>query len=181
MVYMFLAEGFEEVEALAPLDLLRRAKIDVTTVGIGGRVICGAHGIAVRADISDSDLDVWQIKPDMVILPGGMPGTLNLDASDTVHAAIDRALECDGFLAAICAAPSILGARGLLRGKSAICYPGFEDKLEGAIISEEKVVVDKKTVTAAGMGVAIDFGLKLVELLENKKLAESIRHAVIAD
>ncbi len=181
MVYMFLAEGFEEVEALAPLDLLRRAKVDIITVGVGGRDICGAHGIWVKADMADSDLDVWQIKPDMVILPGGMPGTLNLDNSKTVHKAIDRALECDGYLAAICAAPSVLGKRGLLKGKNAICYPGFEDKLEGAIISDKRVVTDQKIVTAAGMGVAVEFGLELVELLCGKELADNIRYAVIAD
>ena len=124
MVYMFLATGFEEVEALAPLDILRRAGVEVTTVGIGGELITGAHGITVKADIADSVFR--DDAPEMVILPGGMPGTRNLDASPVVEAALSAVAANDGYLAAICAAPMVLGKRGLLKGKRAICYPGFE-------------------------------------------------------
>ena len=179
MIYMFLAEGFEEVEALCPLDLLRRAGCEVRTVGVGGCEITGAHGITVRADMSD--VDFADDAPEMVILPGGMPGTLNLDASIAVHHAIDRVLACDGYLAAICAAPSIPGKRGLLKGRSAVCYPGFEDALIGAKVREAGVVVDDRIITARGMGVALDFGLALVELLRDKETADALRHAVIAD
>ncbi|MBE6690378.1 MAG: DJ-1/PfpI family protein [Ruminococcaceae bacterium] len=161
MIYMFLANGFEEVEALAPLDLLRRAGLEVTTVGIGGDVIRGAHGITVHADIPDGLFA--DAKPDMIILPGGMPGAKNLDESRVVDAALKAAVRNNAYLAAICAAPMILGHRGLLEGKHATCYPGFEQELKGAILSPEKVVVDGRIITAAGMGVAIDFGLELIE------------------
>ncbi len=179
MVYMFLAEGFEEIEALCPLDLLRRAGVEIKTVGIGSKTVCGTHGISVLADMSDSDMRDFDAE--MIILPGGMPGTLNLDASATVHKAIDTAVENGSYIAAICAAPSILGTLGLLRDKEAICYPGFEDKLVGAKISDERVVVDGKIITAAGMGVALRFGLTLVELLCGQEKAEALRKGVIAD
>lgn len=178
MVYMFLAEGFEEIEALCPLDLLRRAGVEVKTLGIGSKTVCGAHGISVIADITDTEMQGFNAE--MIILPGGMPGTLNLDASATVHKAIDAATQSGSYIAAICAAPSILGTLGLLRGKEAICYPGFEEKLLGAKISENRVVVDGKIITAAGMGVALEFGLLLVELLCGKEKAEALRKGVIA-
>lgn len=179
MVYMFLAEGFEEIEALCPLDLLRRAGVDIKTVGIGSKNICGAHGIGVVADMSDNE--IFNSAADMIILPGGMPGTLNLEASAVVSDAIDVAISSGSYIAAICAAPSILGKRGLLAGKEAICYPGFEDKLLGAKISEKRVVVDGKIITAAGMGVALEFGLSLVAILCGKEKADALRKGVIAD
>ena len=179
MVYMFLAEGFEEIEALCPLDLLRRAGVDVKTVSVGDKTVCGAHGIKVIADMTDTDFS--DASPDMVILPGGMPGTLNLDASHTVHKALDAAVSAGSYIAAICAAPSILGSRGMLAKKEAVCYPGFEDKLKGAIISDKRVVVDGKIITAAGMGVALEFGLLLVSLLCGKEKANTLRKSVIAD
>ena len=179
MVYMFLAEGFEEIEALCPLDLLRRAGVAVKTVGVGSNIVCGAHGISVLADVCEDEMQSFDA--DMIILPGGMPGTLNLDASKSVHKAIDVTVKNGRYIAAICAAPSILGNLGLLSGKEAICYPGFEDKLVGAKISDKKVVVDGKIITAAGMGVALDFGLVLVELLCDKAKAQALRKGVIAD
>ena len=179
MVYMFLANGFEEIEALCPLDLLRRAGIEVTTVGVGAETLCGAHGIKVAADIPE--IMYRDSAPEMIILPGGMPGTLNLKASGTVQRAIADALESDAYIAAICAAPMILGELGILRGKEAICYPGFEDKLEGARISDKKCVKDGKILTAKGMGAALDFGLMIVEVFKGKEAADSLRHSVIAD
>lgn len=182
MVYMFLAEGFEEIEALCPLDLMRRAGIEVSTVGIGGADIRGAHGITVKADMTDSELDALADKScDMIFLPGGMPGTLNLAASSTVREAIDRAVKDDSYIAAICAAPSILGDIGLLRGKEAVCYPGFEDRLTGAVISKKRVVLDGRYLTAAGMGAALNMGLKIVEIFCGAEKAAALRHAVIAD
>ena len=181
MVYMFLANGFEEVEALAPLDLLRRAGIEVTTVGIGGDKITGSHGITVLADVKDKKVKFGKI--DMVILPGGMPGTTNLDASGTVHTALDLATEQDAYIAAICAAPMVLGKRGMLKDKDAVSYPGFEEYLEGAKLHERgcKIAVDGKIITARGMGVAVDFGLALVEALCGKDKASELEHAIIAD
>ena len=179
MVYMFLANGFEEVEALCPLDLLRRAGVEIKTVGVGSKMICGAHSISVEADMLD--LDLCDEKPDMIILPGGMPGTLNLDSCKKVHKAIDNALANDAYIAAICAAPSIIGKRELLCNKDAICYPGFEDSLKGAKISSKKVVVDGKFITAAGMGVALEFGLELVKILCGEDKANGLKKAILAD
>ena len=123
MTYIFLAEGFEEIEALTPLDLLRRAGVDVKTVGIGGKRVVGSHGIAVEADIDENEVSG---PLDMIILPGGMPGTKNLMASETVMTAIHHAVQENAFIAAICAAPMILGKLGMLKGAEAVCYPGFE-------------------------------------------------------
>ena len=179
MIYMFLAPGFEEIEALMPLDLMRRAGLDVTTVGVGGLDVTGSHGITVKADITDSEFN--DNSPECVILPGGMPGTKNLDASAVVHAALDSALENNALICAICAAPMILGKRGILRGKNATCFPGFEGELEGATISDCRVVRDGNVITAAGMGVALEFGLELVAALKGKAVAEDLRRAVLAD
>lgn len=181
MVYMFLAKGFEEVEALAPLDLLRRAGIEVTTVGIGGNKITGSHGITVKADVKGKKVKFDKI--DMIILPGGMPGTKNLDASKTVRKALDLAVEQDAYIAAICAAPMILGKRGMLIEKDAVCYPGFEQYLEGAKLGDEdtKIAIDGKYITARGMGVAVDFGLALVGILCGADKANELRGAIIAD
>ena len=180
MIYMFIAEGFEEIEALCPLDLMRRAGLEVVTVGIGGGEITGAHGITVKTDITDVDYPM-DAKPEMIFLPGGMPGTLNLAASKVVTDAIRSAAERNAYISAICAAPSILGDMGLLSGKSAVCYPGFEDRLTGAVIPDSKVVLDGKILTAKGMGAAMEMGLKIVELFCGENKARELCHAVIAD
>lgn len=182
MIYMFIANGFEEIEALLPLDLMRRAGLKATTVGIGGNEITGSHGITVRTDMRDCDFDLLADRSaDMIFLPGGMPGTINLAASDTVTGAINRAVNDGSYITAICAAPSILGDMGLLDGKEAICYPGFEDRLTGAKLSSRKVVLDGKILTAAGMGAAEELGLKIVEIFCGEEKAHSLRHAIIAD
>ena len=183
MIYMFLAEGFEEIEALCPLDLMRRAGLSVTTVGIGGEYVSGAHSITVKADMSDADFSVlsYADSTDMIFLPGGMPGTLNLEASPVVTDAIRSAAEDKKYIAAICAAPSILGKMGLLIGKEAICYPGFERYLEGAQISEKRVVTDGNIITAAGMGAALDMGIEIVKIFCGADKADALRSAVIAD
>ena len=177
---MFIAEGFEEIEALCPLDLMRRAGLEVVTVGIGSSAVTGAHKITVNTDIKDSDFDT-DSNFDMIFLPGGMPGTLNLANSKVVIDAINKAAAQQKYIAAICAAPSILGDMGLLDGKEAICYPGFEDRLVGATISDSRVVLDGKILTAAGMGAALDMGIKIVEIFCGKEKSDSLRHAVIAD
>ncbi len=180
MVYMFLANGFEEVEALCPLDLLRRAGVDVTTVGVGGESIVGTHGIVVGADIPE--IMYRDSSPKMIILPGGMPGAKNLDNSRIVDSAIRAASKNGGYLAAICAAPMILGKRGLLSDKCAVCFPGFEEYLDGAKIEPIKTVVrDGNTITAKGMGAAFEFGLALIEALKGKEVAERIKASVFAD
>ena len=179
MIYLLLADGFEEVEALCPLDVLRRAGLEVTTVGIGKDTIRGAHGITVQADIPD--VMYRDSSPDMIILPGGMPGSSNLDASKTVDAALRAASRKGAFLCAICAAPMVLGKRGYLNGRNAVCYPGFEQDLEGAVVSEtETVVRDGNIITAKGMGVALEFGLELVRALKDGETAEQIRRSVFA-
>ena len=179
MIYLFLAEGFEEIEALCPLDLLRRASFEVTTVGVGGKTIVGAHGIPVVADITDTE---WNdTAPTMIILPGGMPGTKNLDRSPVVQKALDTATATNAPIAAICAAPMVLGKRGILRDKEATCFPGFEEYLEGATLSPLSVVRDGNIVTAKGMGVALPFGLALVELLADKETADKLKDAIMAD
>lgn len=183
MIYMFLAEGFEEIEALCPLDLMRRAGLEVTTVGVGGEFVTGAHAITVRADITDSEYRASAAanEIDMIFLPGGMPGTLNLAESEIVIDAVRSAAEDKKYIAAICAAPSILGDMSLLMGKEAICYPGFEKRLLGATISDARVVLDGNILTAAGMGAALDMGLAIVEMFCGEERASSLRSAVIAD
>ena len=177
MIYMFLANGFEEIEALMPLDLMRRAGLEVTTVGVGGKDITGSHGITVKADITDSDLADNALE--CVILPGGMPGTKNLDASPVVHKALDDALENNSLICAICAAPMILGKRGILRGKKATCFPGFEEYLEGATVGG-RVVRDGRVITGIGMGAALEFGIEIVAALKGREEAEKLAAAVLA-
>ena len=181
MIYLFLANGFEEIEALCPLDLLRRAGLQVTTVGIGGDLIKGSHGIAVGADMPDTMYR--DSKPEMIILPGGMPGSKNLDESRIVDSALRAAASSGGYLAAICAAPMVLGKRGYLEGKTATCFPGFEEHLKGATLAPDgvRVVTDGNIITAAGMGVALEFGLALVRVLKGNDAAEDLRRAVLAD
>ena len=176
MVVLFLANGFEEIEALTPLDLLRRAGVEVVTVGIGGKTVTGSHGITVMADtdvLPSGDID-------MVILPGGMPGAANLDASPMVAEALTKAEASGGYLAAICAAPMVLGHQGYLVGKRAVCFPGFEAELTGAVVDPDAFVVrDGHVITAKGMGAALDFGLALVTALKDEQTALTLRKAVM--
>ena len=176
MIPVFLANGFEEIEALATVDILRRAGVEVVTVGVGGKNAVGAHGIAVCADIVEDELDIAAI--DGVVLPGGMPGTTNLEASDVVRTAVKSAYERGLLVAAICAAPSILGHGGYLNGKKATCYPGFEPELTNAAVINEGVVRDGSIITASGAGVAVDFALELVRYLVSDEMADSIRGGI---
>ena len=178
MVYVFLANGFEEIEALATVDILRRAEIPTTTVGIDGKVVSGTHGIKVLADITDSEF-VYNAGTEMIVLPGGMPGTIELEKSFCVNNALDMAEKEGKFIAAICAAPSILGHKGMLRGKKACCYPGFEDQLIQAIVSNDRVVQDKNVITSRGAGTVYDFASKLVEVLRDKETAVKVLNSMI--
>lgn len=177
MVYVFLANGFEEMEAIAPIDLLRRAGVDVTTVGVSGTAVRGSHGIVMATDESDST-----VMPDdleAIVLPGGMPGTLNLEKSPVVQKFIDRAVEKGAIVAAICAAPSILGHKGLLKGRKAACYEGFESELAGADVTTQPVAVDGPFITSRGAGTATLFALALVAALKGEEAASHVRGAIL--
>lgn len=177
-VCVFLADGFEEIEGLTVVDLLRRAGIEVTTVSItGSKTIHGAHGIDVLADklFEEADYDAQ----DMFVLPGGMPGTVNLGVHAGVKEELAKANAEGKFLAAICAAPSVLGKYGYLIGKKATSYPGFEATLEGAECVADPVVVDGNVITSRGMGTAIPFSLSLIEQLLDAKTANKIGKAII--
>ena len=176
MVYVFFADGFEELEALSPVDVLRRAGVEVTTVGVGSRQITGAHQIPILCDVSTDELALRDFE--MIVLPGGMPGTVNLEASSVVMSVLDKAVEEKKLIAAICAAPSILGHRGLLKGKNAICFPGFEDALEGAVLSKEPVCIDGNIITAKGAGVALEFALTLVACLKGADTARNLKETM---
>lgn len=179
-VYAFLAEGMEEVECLATVDVLARAGIKVTLVSIGEKKkVKGAHGFKIKADVRLEDADL--AKADVLFLPGGMPGTKHLRACEPLCEALIQAEKEGKRLAAICAAPSVFGELGLLKGKKATCYPGWEASLEGAIVTGEGVVTDGTITTAKGLGYALDLGLELVSLLINENAAQQIQRAIQYD
>ena len=173
MIYCFLADGFEEVEALSPVDMLIRAEKEVKLVGVGSQYITGSHNITVKADITDDEITL-DGSLEAVILPGGMPGTLNLENNTNVQKAIDYCAENGIYLCAICAAPSILGHLGILDGKKATCFPGFEKELKGADYTGTHTVTDGNVITAKGAGCAIEFGHAIVFLAVSKDAADKV-------
>jgi len=176
MVYLILADGFEEIEALAPVDFLRRAGIPVKVLGLNALQVCGAHGVSVAADALISDVDFSDA--DAVILPGGMPGTKNLDSDprlDGILALVDKR---NGILAAICAAPMVLGKRGYLKEKRAICYPGFESDLIGASVVSDPVVQDGRVITARSAGHAWEFAYTVACALSDRSVCERVRESL---
>lgn len=177
-VAVLLADGFEEIEALTVVDILRRASVYVDTVSITDEYkVRGSHGINVQTeDLFD---EVNFVEFDMIVLPGGMPGTINLDEHLGVKRVVEDYVTSGKYVAAICAAPSILGGMGLLKGKRAACYPSVEDKLSGAVISRLPVVQDGNIITSRGMGTAIDFALKLTEILFDREKAEELAASII--
>lgn len=178
MIYVMLADGFEEIEALTAVDILRRAELPVTTVGIGGgNLIRGAHGIPVMTDTWDGEEPRFD-DLEAVVLPGGMPGTLGLEHSELVSAVLDCAAKEDKVIAAICAAPSILGHRGLLAGRRATVFPGFEQELTGAEVTGDAVVWDGNILTSKGPGTATEFALALVERFAGSAEAARIKGAM---
>ena len=181
MIYVLLADGFEEVEAIAPIDVLRRGGCEVRTVGVTGPEATGSHGIAVRCDLKGKEAlrAIEKEPPEMIVLPGGMPGTRHLDAWEGTDAFIEATEKAGGILAAICAAPSVLGKRGKLKGRSASCYPGCEDTLIGARVSYDDVTVDGKVITSRGAGCALKFGLALLGALRGEDVSRKIAEAVI--
>ncbi len=177
MIAVFLANGFEEIEALTPVDCLRRCEKEVRTVGVGSRAITGSHGITVFCDLIAEELRLEDLE--MIILPGGMPGTLNLEKSPIVQKAIDHCAENGLPIAAICAAPSILGHKGLLQGKKATCYTGFEDQLIGAeVLTDHPAVTDGNIITACGMGAALEFSCEIIKKLISEDRAELLLKAL---
>lgn len=177
MIYLFLANGFEEIEALTPADLLRRVGKEVITVGIGSKKIVGAHGITVTADLCDSDLSASSFDSlEMIVLPGGMPGAANLAASSLVNEAIAAANKNNLPVAAICAAPAVvLGCYDFVCGKRVTCYPGFESQLSTAVVTGSAVEEDGNLITAKGPGAAMAFALTLVRRLCGVETAQKLK------
>ena len=177
MIYVFLANGFEEVEALAPLDLLRRAGKQVTTVGIGGEEIQGAHGVTVRADIPDAMFR--DSAPEAILLPGGMPGSLNLLKCHRLRDMLTAHNGREGLVAAICAAPMVLGDLGILAGRKATCYPGFEDRLIDATHVAKLVVEDGHIITGRGPAAAVDFGCAIASRFVGAQAVTEVRKGML--
>ena len=177
MVYILLAPGFEEAEALVPVDMLRRANIETATVSITGEPVPGSHGVTVLADVTLDDVDLS--RADMLVLPGGGPGYKNLGKEPRVEQLVRKAAEKGLWVAAICAAPTLLGRWGLLEGKNAVCYPGMEEGLTGAQPRmDQRFVTDGKIITGRAAGSAFDFGLALVEALAGAAEADKVRHGI---
>lgn len=178
MVYMLLGTGFEETEAIAPLDLMRRAGIDVLTVGINGKTVYGSHGIGIEADILLGQMDLT--KMDMIVLPGGLGGVASIRGSSEAMDAIRFAYENGKYTAAICAGPTVLADLGIADGKNATCYPGCESGMASAIVSAcVPCVTDGNLITGASAGCAIPFGLALIEALKGKEEAERIAQQIV--
>ena len=176
MVYVILADGFEEIEAIEPVDILRRSGVEVSTAAIGEKLMVrGAHGINVEADMRAADVELKE--GDVLMLPGG-PGHELLDASNTVHGLINEAQIRGCLTAAICAAPSVIGKKGMLSGKRATCYPGYEQYLYGAEVTGNKVETDGSFVTGKGPGAAADFGFALAAMLKGQETADAVRKAM---
>jgi len=168
---VFFAPGFEETEAVGTLDMLRRAELEVRSVGIGGKTVTGSHGITVVCDLAESEISLPDIKG--VVLPGGMPGTLNLEKSQAVQAAINYAAARDILICAICAAPSILGNLGLFKGKRFTCFPGFEQRIEGEYTAN-RVERDGNFITAKGSGCTIAFAVEIIRALLGDQAAHKV-------
>lgn len=176
-VCVLLAEGFEEIEAITIIDVLRRAELDVVTAGLSGTSVNGAHGIVVQADVplEEAKAESW----DLVVLPGGLPGATNLRDDPRVQALVREQVDAGKRVAAICAAPIALGAAGVLEGKSATSYPGFEDQLTGARVVEDRVCLDGNIITSRGPGTALEFSLALVAELVGAEQAEALRDGML--
>jgi len=173
-----MAEGCEEIEALTVVDLARRAGIEVAMISVSGKKeVKGAHNITFMTDIPAEYMDFDML--DGIVLPGGMPGTLNLGASQYVQKVIADAASSKKLVAAICAAPSVLGEAGLLNGKKATCYPGMENQLVGAKAETDKVVVDGNIITSRGMGTAIPFALEIISYLLDEKTAKELGESIV--
>ncbi len=180
MVHLFLADGFEEIEALGTLDILRRAGIEVVTVSItGARLIRGAHNIPIMADNLFRRCGVEN--SELLIFPGGMPGTSNLGLHDGLRKAMESHVQSGRPVAAICAAPILLGRRKLLAGRRVTCYPGFETELDGAVCTGKMVEIDGNIITGRGPGAVFAFGLAIIERLKGSAAAEKVKQDMLID
>ena len=177
MIYMFLGTGFEETEAIAPLDLLRRAGLQVQTVGLNGKIIYGGHGIGVEADITIDQLDLTQLE--MVILPGGLGGVASIRGCAMAMDAIRFAYENNKYTAAICAGPTVLADLGIVNGKKATCYPGCEAQMGSAVMVDAAAVTDGKLITGTSAGCAVPFGLALIAALKGQEEADRIARQIV--
>ena len=177
MVYMLLGTGFEETEAIAPLDLLRRAGVEVQTVGLNGKVIYGGHGIGVEADIEIGQLDLTNLE--MIILPGGLGGVASIRGCQAAMEAVRYAYENDKYTAAICAGPTVLADLGIPNGKNATCYPGCEGQMGSANMVETAAVIDGKLITGTSAGCAVAFGLALITVLKGQEEADRIAKQIV--
>lgn len=178
-IAVHLAEGFEEIEALTIIDILRRADLEVISASITkDKLVTGAHGIKVEADTLFEEIDYNNI--DMIVLPGGMPGTINLEAHEELKKKVIEFDIDEKWIGAICAAPSILGKMAMLEDREATCYPGFEKYMLGTKLSDEPVVMDKNIITSRGPATAIEFSLKLVEVLMNKEKADELAKGLLS-
>lgn len=177
-VNVFFATGYEEVEALTVVDLLRRAGVETTMVSVTGeKTVTSSHGVTIQMDKLFEEIDD---SADMIVLPGGIPGTPNLKAHKGLAEMIERyAADSSKYIAAICAAPTVYGEMGLLKDRMATCYPGMEDKLIGATPLEDKVVIDDRIITSRGLGTAIHFGLALVGILAGGEKAEELAGKIV--
>lgn len=177
-IAIFMADGCEEIEGLTVVDLLRRANIIIDMLSLNDTLtVTGSHNISFKADYLLHSTDLT--KYDDIVLPGGMPGTTHLAKNDAVREALHSFFNSDRLVAAICAAPTVLGQEGLLNGKHAICYPGLEDRLTGALIQTESVVQDKNIITSRGMGTAIEFGLSIIAYFNGVEASEKIRNSIV--
>ncbi len=177
MVYVLLGEGFEESEAIVPVDLLRRAGVEVRLTGLKGKTVTSAHGVTVSCDCTLKDVDEHETR--LLFLPGGLGGVEAISADEGALGLIQRCADRGAYIAAICAAPTILARLGLLDRRKAVCYPGMEEQMLSAVVQKDKtVVVDGHLITGQAAGSSFDFGLKLVEVLKGAEAAETVRRAV---
>ena len=178
MVYMLLGTGFEETEAIAPLDILRRAGVKVLTVGIDGKTVCGSHKIPVVADITLEEMDLTEM--DMIVIPGGMGGVASLRACPAALEALKFGWDNGKYVAAICAGPTVLAGLGITDGRQATCYPGQEIHMGNAKMEKDAAVVaDGRLITGTSAGCAIPFGLALAEALVGKEAAEKVKEQIV--
>ena len=184
---IFMADGCEEIEGLTVVDIVRRAKMEIVMISVTGKKeVTSSHGVTFLADVlaeetgyEDLITEIDFKESDMIVLPGGMPGTIHLLENETVNAVIRKFADEGKLVAAICAAPSVLGAAGLLEGKHATCHPGFEEKLTGATTSEDEVVVDGSFITSRGMGTAIPFAFEIVRYFTDDETVEHVRQGLV--
>lgn len=177
MVYIILGKGFEEAEALVPCDLLRRAGIDVRFAGIGGLEVTGGHGITLRADCIAEEAALCEAE--MLVLPGGLGGVASIRASAPVLSAVRSVYARGGYVAAICAAPTVLAELGITDGKNATCYPGMENEMGSANMQDASAVCDGKVITGRAAGAAFDFGLALITALRGQSAAQKVAAGIV--